>query len=173
MKTHLAVPIRHDQCRRHPLQQAGFGLVEVMVALVVLAVGMLGIASLFVTTLRASGSAISRMQAVNLAGDLADRIRANRFARDAYAVAEPTLKPCIGITSNCSPADMAANDVFLWKQQIDGLLPGTPQSEVVFTPAAADVPDQYTIEVRWKEPGSSGDDAAGELSYSLTMQIDP
>ena len=59
----------------------GFTIVEALVALVVLAVGMLGIASLYVTTLRASGSATSRMQAINLAGDLGDRIRANRTAR--------------------------------------------------------------------------------------------
>jgi len=51
----------------------GFTLVEAMVALVVLAVGMLGIAGLYVTTLRSGGGAIYRMQAVNLAADLADR----------------------------------------------------------------------------------------------------
>jgi type IV pilus assembly protein PilV len=167
MKTHLPASPRHDQP-----QQAGFGLVEVMVALVVLAVGMLGIASLFVTTLRSSGSAISRMQAVSLAGDLADRIRANRFAGADYDIEVPAAKECLGITESCTKADMASNDLFLWQQQIDDLLPGDPQGEVVFTPATPDVPDQYTIEVRWKEPGS-GDGEAGELSYMLTMQIDP
>ena len=64
------------------LGQRGFTIVEALVALVVLAVGMLGIASLYVTTLRASGSAMSRMQAINLASDLGDRIRANRTAED-------------------------------------------------------------------------------------------
>ena len=62
----------------------GFSLVEAMVALVVLAVGMLGIAGLYVTTLRSSGGAIYRQQAVGLAEDLADRIRANRTANVAY-----------------------------------------------------------------------------------------
>ena len=60
--------------------QYGFSMVEMLVALVVLGVGMLGMASLYVTTLRASSSAISRMQAANLASDIADRIRANRNA---------------------------------------------------------------------------------------------
>ena len=50
----------------------GFTLVEAMVALVVLGVGMLGIAGLYVTTLRSSGGAIYRMQAVNLATDAND-----------------------------------------------------------------------------------------------------
>ena len=53
-------------------RQQGFSLVEAMVALVVLSVGMLGIAGLYVTTLRSGGGAIYRMQAVNLAADLAD-----------------------------------------------------------------------------------------------------
>jgi type IV pilus assembly protein PilV len=59
----------------------GFSLVEVMVALVVLAVGLLGIAGLYVTTLKSGGGAIFRMQAVNLAADLADRIRATATGR--------------------------------------------------------------------------------------------
>lgn len=165
MKAHMAAP-----------RQAGFSIVEVMVAFVVLAVGMLGIASLYVTTLRSSGSALSRMQAVNLASDLADRIRANRFGRAAYEGA-PAQKKCIGATANCSQADMAANDLFLWQQQIDLLLPGDPQGVVTYDQGAADAPDNYTITVSWKEAGADpeadDEDAQGRLSYTLTMQVDP
>lgn len=182
MKTHLPAH-----------RQAGFSIVEVMVALVVLAVGMLGIASLYVTTLRSSGSAISRMQAVNLASDLADRIRANRFARDAYAAAGAKVD-CIG-TTDCSEEDMAANDLFLWQRQIDDLLPGAdPQGTVVYQAGANDAPDTYVITVSWDEPngdgGGNGDedvdedadegaeedeneDGENSLSYALTMQVDP
>lgn len=173
MKTHLAARTRYDKPRRHP-QQVGFSLVEVMVALVVLAVGMLGIASLSVTTLRSSGSAISRMQAVNLASDLADRIRANRFGREAYADPDtPAEKPCIGSAANCSKADMAENDLFLWQAQIDALLPGNPDGKVVYAQGAVDAPDDYSITVSWKEAGSGGEDDENRLSYTLSMQIDP
>ena len=158
-------------------RQAGFSLVEVMVALVVLAVGMLGIASLYVTTLRTSGSAMSRMQAVNLATDLADRIRANRFAGTAYA-GTPAMRSCIGAAQNCNQDDMAANDLYLWQEQIDFLLPGTAadsQGTVVYAAGAGDEPDRYTITVLWKEPGTPADegDADGRLSYALTMQLEP
>jgi type IV pilus assembly protein PilV len=162
--------------KTHPShRQAGFSIVEVMVALVVMAVGMLGIASLYVTTLRSSGSAMSRMQAVNLASDLADRIRANRFAKTAYVNTAPTLKPCIGVAANCTQADMAENDLFMWQQQIDDLLPGEPQGRVQYVAGTAITPDNYTITVDWKEVGSTSDegDADGRLSYVLTMQIDP
>lgn len=167
MKTHLTIH-----------RNAGFSIVEVMVALVVLAVGMLGIASLYVTTLRSSGSALSRMQAVNLASDLADRIRANRFGRENYNTTNtPAQKNCMGTTANCSQADMASNDLFLWQAQIDQLLPGDPQGVVTYAAGAANAPDNYTITVSWKEPGADTDaddeDADGRLSYVLTMQVDP
>lgn len=153
-------------------RQAGFSIVEVMVALVVLAVGMLGIASLYVTTLRSSGSAISRMQAVNLASDLADRIRANRFAGDAYQKTEAKTD-CF--TKNCTQEAMAANDMYLWQKQIDDLLGEDANGMVVYNAGAANQPDSYTITVRWKEPGIAEDegDADGLLSYVLAMQIEP
>src|SRR5256884_5493529 len=75
------------QPRRMPQGPAGprgFTLIEMLVALVVLAVGMLGVASLFGISLHSGSSAITRMQAVNLAADIADRIRANRRAAGAY-----------------------------------------------------------------------------------------
>ena len=147
-------------------------MVEMMVALVVLAVGMLGIASLYVISLRSSGSAISRMQAVNLAGELADRIRANRFARGAY-MDVGVQKDCSGNT-DCSQEDMAANDRFMWDRQIQALLPGANRrGAVVYTAGAANTPDNYVITVFWQEPGSDGEDANNDLSYMLTMQIDP
>jgi len=52
--------------------------------------GMLGVASLFGISLHSGSSAITRMQAVNLATDLADRIRANRRAGNAYGGAAAT-----------------------------------------------------------------------------------
>ena len=158
-------------------RQAGFSIVEVMVAFVVLSVGMLGIASLYVTTLRSSGSAISRMQAVNLASDMADRIRANRFGREAYEGVGAEGE-CMGVSKECTQEEMAKNDVFLWQEQIDRLLPGDPQGAVDYTaPVAANAPDNYTITVSWKEAGADNEaddeDADGRLSYTLTMQVEP
>ena len=143
-------------------QSRGFTLVETMVALVVLAVGMLGIAGLYVTTLKSGGSAIYRMQAVNLAADLADRIRANRDANVAYGGAGANNN-CYGAASvDCSPALMAANDLFVWQQQVTAILPtgvGT-----VNVPAGT-APFTYTITISWTESGGVAQ------SYVLTMQI--
>ena len=70
-------------------RNTGFTLIEVMVALLVLSVGMIGVAALHGQALAASGTAIYRSQAINLAGSIADRIRANRLARAAYAGPTP------------------------------------------------------------------------------------
>ena len=140
----------------------GFTLVEAMVALVVLAVGMLGIAGLYVTTLRSGGSAIYRMQAVNLAADLADRIRANRGAGFSYAGAAANNN-CYGAASvDCGPPQMAANDLLVWQQQLAAILPAG--AGVVGVVGAA-APFTYTITVNWAEAG--GDTP----SYVLTLQI--
>ncbi len=73
--------------------QSGFTMVEVLVALVVLAIGLLGIAALLPQQPpgRAHGRRIAP-QAVNLAADLADRIRMNRTAQAAYGTLLPTPK---------------------------------------------------------------------------------
>jgi type IV pilus assembly protein PilV len=149
--------------------ETGFSIVEVLVALVVLAVGMLGMAGLYVTTLRSSGTAISRMQAVSLAADLADRIRANRLAGIAYE-GNGAQKACVN-TFDCSQEDMAANDLFVWQKQIDDLLPGDEANGTVdYTPGAADTPDSYTITVKWQE-AEGGGNVTGDLQYVLTLQV--
>jgi type IV pilus assembly protein PilV len=142
----------------------GFSLVEAMVALVVLAVGMLGIAGLYVTTLRSGGGAINRMQAVGLAEDLADRIRANRTANVAYQGAAANNN-CYGAGAvDCAPALMAANDLFVWQQQVTNpqTLPGGAGNVAV---AGAAPPYTYTITVSWTEQGGL------VLNYVLTLQI--
>src|SRR2546421_11680051 len=96
--------------QQRPARPHGFTMIEMLVALVVLAVGMLGVASLFGISLHSGSSAITRMQAVNLATDLADRIRANRAAGDApnnaYGGAA-AINGCTGAAAvSCTPAQM-------------------------------------------------------------------
>ena len=66
---------------------AGFSLIEVLVALVILSVGLLGLAALQAEGLRGSSTAKFRFHAVRLMGDIADRMRANEAGLADYAVA--------------------------------------------------------------------------------------
>jgi type IV pilus assembly protein PilV len=145
--------------------QHGFSIVEAMVALLVLSVGMLGIAGLYVTTLRASGSALFRTQAVNFAADMADRIRANPTAGNAYAAA-PADNNCAEGAA-CNPAQLAADDVFRWQQQVAAILPAdanVPQTSIVVV--GANAPRTYQITIAWAEPTEPQ-----ALTYVLMMQI--
>ncbi len=158
------------KCPLSPMPQRadGFTMVEAMVALVVLAVGMLGIAGLYVTTLRSGGGAIYRMQAVNLASDMADRIRANRTANLAY-LGPAADNNCYGAGAvDCAPALMAANDLLVWQNQIAAILPTGNGAVNVVPGAALTDPFTYTITITWL---GSGDTAGNPPSYVMTLQI--
>lgn len=129
----------------------GFSLVEVLVALVVVSVGMLGVAGLYVNGLKAGRTAMFSHQAVTLAGDVADRIRANPRAGAAYhGSGNGVNHNCIASGANCDAAQMAATDTFFWQQQADAVLP-EGEVDVQFDGGAN--PPEYTIKVSWNEPG--------------------
>lgn len=66
-------------------KQEGFSLIEVMIAILVMAVGLLGFALLQTMSVRFTQSSNQRTQATNLAYDMLDQIRANRLAAPQYA----------------------------------------------------------------------------------------
>ena len=112
----------------------GFTLIEVLIALIVLAVGLLGLAGLQATSLRNNQSSYNRMKATQLAYDIADRMRANyaeaKMSGNAYLVTKdkfPTspVTECTSV-AGCDPEIMAKNDLYEWKQALaDGLPDGT------------------------------------------------
>jgi type IV pilus assembly protein PilV len=141
----------------------GFNLVEVLIALIIMSVGMLGIAGLYVHSMQAGRTSLFRHHAVTLAGDVADRIRANPTARAAYGLAGADNN-CVSGGIDCTPAAMAANDIFLWQQQAVDTLP-TGAVAVVFVDNAP-APPTYAITVSWTEPGQA-------MSYSITIPVFP
>ncbi|MEL7185701.1 MAG: type IV pilus modification protein PilV [Pseudomonadota bacterium] len=153
-------------------KQRGFSLVEVLIALVIMSVGMLGIAGLYVQSMQAGRTSMFRHHAVTLAGDVADRIRANPTAGAAYnhaASATGTNNNCVAMSTDCNPAEMAANDIFVWQTQADDSLPNGTVA-VAFTAAAAGVPPLYQITVAWDEPNPLGGTTP---SYTFTIPVNP
>lgn len=138
----------------------GFTLIEVLIALIIMSVGMLGIAGLYVHSMQAGRTSLFRHQAVLLAGDVADRIRANTQAFGAYA-GGGVNNNCVDGGVNCNAADMAANDIFLWQQQAAETLPNG-QVGVVFNNAV--VPPTYQITVTWNEPGET-------MTYTILIPV--
>ncbi len=147
---------------RKPVARAcrGFSLIEVLIALIILSVGMLGIAGLYVHSMQAGRTSMFRHQAVILAGDVADRIRANPMAAAAYAGAGAN-NSCVNGGVDCTPEEMAAHDIFLWDQQAVDTLPNGDVA-VVFDNGV--VPPTYEITVSWDEPGEN-------LNYSIIIPV--
>ena len=138
----------------------GFSLIEVLIALVIMSVGMLGIASLYVQSMQAGRTSLLRHNAVTLAGDVADRIRANPTALGVYAGTGNDFS-CIDGGVTCSAPQMAAQDILLWEQQADDTL---PNGDVAITFDGSVVPPVYTIAVTWTEPGEN-------QNYTVTIPV--
>lgn len=150
-------------------RQRGITVVESLVALVVIAVGMLGIAGLYLSSLQASRSAKLRSHAVELASSIADRIRANRDAAIAYnsaAYTTPATKNCD--TTRCTPAQLAEDDLARWLADVRAGLPGgaAVTGTVAVTDRAAPASDNYVITVTWREANSDID-----FTYRVSMNI--
>ncbi|MDJ0793922.1 MAG: type IV pilus modification protein PilV [Woeseiaceae bacterium] len=149
----------------------GFSLVEVLIALIIMSVGMLGIAGLYVQSMQAGRTSMLRHHAVTLAGDVADRIRANPTAGAAYAAATGTNNNCVAQSTNCNAAQMAANDIFVWQAQAASFLPvfGDSSQQVQITHDATTNPQTYTIVVRWDEPTPDG----AVPNYTVIIPVNP
>jgi len=144
--------------------QKGFTLVEVLVALVVMSVGMLGIAALYLEGLRAGRTALYRTTAITLAADMADRIRANRNAGLAYAGTGPGADGgCVNGPVDCTAAELAADDWLDWSSRLTTQLPDGASGEVTVDAAAPAA--TYTITVAWPEIGQEE-----PATYTLMMQ---
>jgi len=143
----------------------GFTLVEVLIALVIMSIGMLGIAGLYVHSMQAGRTSMFRHHAVTLAGDVADRIRANPRAVGTYALG-PVDNSCVNGGLDCSPDEMAQNDIFVANQQAQDTLPA---GQVIIVFNGGPNPPTYQITVQWNEP-----DAVNPVrTYTIVIPVFP
>ena len=143
--------------------QRGFSLIEVLVALIIMSVGMLGIAVLYVQGLQAGRTSLFRHNAVTLASDVADRIRANPTAEATYADEDGADNSCVGEGTDCDATQMAMHDIFVWKQEAAANLPA---GDVTVAVNNGITPIEYTITIDWTEPGASP-----APSYTITVPV--
>jgi type IV pilus assembly protein PilV len=136
----------------------GFTLVEVLVSLVILSLGLMGIAKLMLYSSHSNDSAYLRSQATNLAYQMLDSMRANSAAISSYAVVSAaTLAPpgvnCVGAVA-CSNPDLASYDLYQWKLRLDAasVLPGAlPGGDGKIVTTAVGTQSQVTITVFWND----------------------
>jgi len=150
--------------------QSGVTLLEVLIALLVLSIGLLGHAKLQLFGVRANTNAYLRTQATALAHDFAERLRANRDAASAgvyagidYAGIDCTKAPPVCYdrpgedARNCSADEIAEADAFEWVCQVGQLLPDSGIS-------VAQDGGFYTTTVRWGETDGDGESVTPEVS---------
>jgi type IV pilus assembly protein PilV len=146
-------------------RQRGVGMLEILVSVLVLAIGLLGLAALQSIGMKYNYQSLQRTQAVMLAYELTDRIRANSDARVAgqYTIAYGTDpgQPAAGTcqTVSCTSAEMAAFDLALWKESISDLLGDDADGQITYNAATL----LHKIHVRWKE---------NELDYEHVQEVE-
>jgi type IV pilus assembly protein PilV len=161
-----SIPPFHDR-------SAGFSLVEVMVALVVCSVGLLGLAKMESLALSSTGVAGSRSIAAIQASSLAAAMHANpgywaagvapastsiSVIGGVLTITDPglaTVTTCLtpGATS-CTPALMAAYDVRQWATALQTVLPG--YLTTINCTITVGIPVTCTIQIQWSENAVAG-----------------
>ena len=147
-------------------RQGGIGLIEVLLAVVILSVGFLAAAQMQVRGMRFNQGAYFMSQANFMLRDMTDRMRANRegVANGNYAAfttnASTTEPACYTSATACSAADIATADLHHWSTLLHGradaidFLPLLPSAGSIVArgtitrDAASNV---YTIAVFWAE----------------------
>jgi type IV pilus assembly protein PilV len=146
-------------------QNHGFSLVEVLVALLVLSIGLLGLAALQTTSLQYNTGSYFRTQATFLAYDIIDRMRTNLDAvadsnGNGYDQQTPasitTVTNCD--TTACSSAQLALYDVKRWYDRAVATLPeAAPSIQIVANRSV-------TITIGWRERDL-------QMSQTWTVQL--
>ncbi len=154
-------------------KNSGFTLIEVLIAALVLAVGLLGLAGLQAASIKNNLSAYNRSQVTQLAYDMADRMRANKnesldpatgnvIATGTYltmAPADAAAQANCATTTGCTAAQMAQNDLFQWNAALTGVLNGG--TGTITAVAATRV---FTVTINWDDNRDGDVDGDGGAS---------
>lgn len=155
--------------------QKGFTLVEILVSVLILAIGLLGLASLQLFSLQQNVSANNRSVATMKAFEIADKMMANSNSLNSYVVSAGAPASASACSSDCSPASMAAYDLAEWKCSLGrwneegactdlGITGPLPLGDGTIT---SDGNNFFTITITWD------DEKDGTADDSFTMQFIP
>ena len=145
-------------------------MLEILVALFILSVGLLGLASLQIASIKNINNAQFHSLATEYAYDMAERMRSNRAAvisGDYDNVVSTVTDP--GCTV-CSTSGMAQFDAYQWNQKIqsDVKTGGLPEGVGTVNKNG----DVFNITIAWKEQQRSDNGGrVGDASFTLNVQI--
>lgn len=165
--------------------QKGVGLIEVLVALIVLAIGVLGFIMLQMRALEATSESSQRAQAMNIARDLAERIRVNRDGWTFGATPKSYLtemstaakqidansKDCGAATADCSGSELADYDVkevvtFAQSLGMSMNLMQCPKQS-----ASSTTNGRYCVYVAWENTSATNDSGTTDCTNGASYNV--
>ncbi len=158
--------------RSNPIiSQCGFTLIEVLVALLVVTVGLIGMAGIQGAAVKYTKGAEGRSHAAQLNSDILDRIRASRaaLATGGYGSAGSFQRvDCVrNLAVTTAVQDQA--DIAIWRNQIACLLPGGEGSIQVGSLDSSSGLYPVTVSVQWGESRMLG--GANAYGYVTRSQL--
>ncbi len=157
--------------------QGGATLIEVLISLLILAIGLLGMSGLQTVSLRNTQSAYLRTQASIASNDIVERVRANLQGVEAnsYNNIDGAATAACNTQVGCGFAELAANDIAEWKAALATDFPSgtgtvcadsTPADGTPAAPACDGLGTLYAVKIWWDEDR----DGAAEKLFSLSFQ---
>jgi type IV pilus assembly protein PilV len=147
--------------RQSAVRCSGFTVVEVIAAILVLGVGLIGIASLYGEAVQNERDTDPRARAEHLALNMAERVKANSAGRTGYASVVGVL--CVKEPRSAKPQQAAAQEAACWQDEVEENL---PNGTGAITRDLSTNPPTYVVAVSWSAEGS------GAASYVVRVQPD-
>lgn len=161
--------------------QSGMTLVEVLISLVIFALGMLGIANMLMLSNKANASSYTKQQAVQCVYDIFDKMRANSQAAidGSYNMSNinssgtptiPAAPSTLCTTSACTPAQLAAYDTWHWLSTEVSQLPNGSGS-ITTASSGASGNTIVTVTVQWDDSPAQTTLGASSSASSVNANL--
>lgn len=158
-------------------RQGGSSLIEVLVSMLVLAMGILGISAMQTGTLKNNQNSYMRTQAVFHSLDIVERMLSNQAGVEAgnYNNPTPVFTAACQTGTGCTAAQMAADDVAVWEGSIAAGLPSgaatvcldsTSDDGSSAAPACDSLGSIYAVKIWWDD----NRDGTANQRYVMTFQ---
>ncbi len=168
-------------CNQIKFKQTGMTLIEILIAVFVVSIGLLGVARMEILAKQSNAEAVERTSASQLAHDMIEKMRANPKQLVAYV--GQTLgtgnatKGTNCDTTTCKQPEIAAWDLYLWDQSLIGAgekagkknTGGLDTPRGCITGPAAGGPGQYNVTIAWRSNSPMPDASGSACGQNQTL----
>ena len=145
-------------------KQHGSSLIEVMIAVVIISVGLLGMAGTQLASLKNNQSAMERSNAVTLTYSILDRMRANRDVAGSGGY-DQALPLTVGDCGAAGGAGLAALDLAAWQQEINSVF----GAGIACGAIDCDADFDCVITIEWDDSLATGGNAGQRLVTEVQL----